>query len=241
MLNKKIAFALMVVLGLVAACKKSTTFDGAKIEVETNFRLGRVSTYTYNSDGTLNTISDNIGNRTLVDYSTGTALLTNYSSTGAVVSAISYQLNSANYADTAQGQYQLQNYRYTYTYDGNGQLTQQNTYTGGALSSVATYSISNKNVTQLNTSNAAGTSHSYDYYAYDASNTNSTGLQNHGYYFLGASSANVVLADVKINSNGDTTDIIKYKYHYDGSSRIDTMASYNRNGQLVDSMAYTYF
>lgn len=240
-MNHYKSFMLFAVLLFAAGCKKSNSFTGAKIYTLSDFRAGITYTYTYNSDGTVSTVQKSTGGKITYGYNSGTVLQSTVSSGGVTTDATSYSLNSSGYASSSQGQYLSQNSSAQYSYDDNGQLTEQKNFTSGTvLNSDLVYNNSNKDIVSLTTTNNGGTK-SYDYYTYNATVTNTLGVQNKGLNFLGVSNANIVLSDIKINQGGDTTDVISFRYHYDGSTRPDTIVSHNKSGFLVDSFAVTYY
>ncbi len=236
------ALVLVLLVTFNSACNKNGVFTGPKIYLLTDLKAGTVYTYTYNTDGTVSTVTENTG-KTTYTYNTSTSphtvLVDNYNFSGIISSAYTYFLNSNNVADSDQGQYTSANQSDTFLYDNNNQLTVWKHYILNNLATTYTYTNTNKNVTQLVTVSGAVTT--YDDYSYLPSNSNTIGVQDKGQYYLGISSNNLVAQDVKLNSQYDTTDIITYRYYYDSNSRVDTMASYHRNGVLIDSMAFTYY
>jgi len=221
-----------------SACKKVTqTFSGSKVLTANNLLAGYTETYTYNDDGNLVTVQRTPGNRTDYTYSGDTVLMQEYNGP-VLVSGMRYFLNGDAYADSSYGLVQAQNNSYTYAYDGNGQLTQLKAYAFGAYSSTTDYTVGNKNVTVAYTTQANGTNSSV-YYAFVNTVTNTIGNQNFGRGFLGIGNLNAPVTRVNINSNGDTTDVVQYKYGV-SNSNIVSMVSYNKQGVLVDSMTYTY-
>jgi hypothetical protein len=229
-----------LLLLLLAACGKGGLFTGAKIYQVTNIRTGVITTYTY--DGTNGGVSSIVvGNngKTEIAYNGNNVLVSQINPLGYTISGTSYTLNSSGYADTAEGQLQFQNLRASYQYDVNGMILQQRLYAAGACTEIDFYTNANKNLAQVLHQYQNGT-YDYDYYSYLLANGNTIGVQNYGQFYMGVSAANLVLNDVKIDQSGDTTEIISYRYRYNGTD-VDTVVSYNRAGQLVDSIAYTYY
>lgn len=242
-MKSKIIFAIFALLAIVPSCKKGSTFSGAKVYVQTDFRAGVISTYTYNSDGTVTTVQNNSGNirKITFQYSSGSVTTSSTNAANNTVDATTYTLNSSGYAQSSQGQFVSQNSSATYAYDGSGHLIEQKNYgVGNALVSDAVYSFPSTVATVLDFANAGGV-HTYHYYTYVTNIVYSMGVQNKGENYLGVSSNNPISVDYTVNQAGDTTDILTYRYHYDGSSRVDTFASHNKNGQLIDSMAFSYY
>ena len=238
-MRSKIFFCLIVMLAVIPACKKGSTFSGAKVYVLTDFKAGIIYTYTYNSDGTTNTIQKNIGGKTTFQYSSGNVLMSSINANNTTYDATSYTLNSAGYAQSSQGQFQSQNLSSTYTYDGSGHLIEQKNYRSGTLLNDAVYTFPSTVATERDiTTNGV---QAIDYYAYVTNITNSMGVQNKGENFLGVSSNNPISLDYVVNQAGDTIDIITYRYKYDGSPRVDTFSSYNKAGQRQDTMAFSYY
>jgi hypothetical protein len=237
-MKSKILFIFLVIILGIAACKKSSVFTGAKIYQQVNLKNGVMSTYTYNTDGSINTIQLNTGEKTTFAYGTNTVLMSQINNQSQTVSATSYFLNGSHYADSAYGEYQTQNSTFSYQWDGNDMLLQQNTYALGVAANIDFYTNANKNVEYVQHTTATTTT--YDYYGYLLANGNTIGVQNMGENFLGVSTANLVLTDVQLNINRDTTDIISYRYRYNGAN-VDTMVSYHRSGALKDSIAYNYY
>jgi hypothetical protein len=236
----KLAAVSLIVLFTVFGCKKSNgPFTGVKIYTRTDFKAGIIYTYTYNTDGSVSTIQKNIGGKTTYQYNGSNVLASVLNASGVTTDATSYIINSSGYADSSQGEYLSQNISATYTYDGNGQVLQQRNYTSHTLTSTLDYSNNNaKNLASVTTTYPNGT-HVYDYFNYSTSG-NTIGIQNMGMFYMGVNYANLPVVDVQLNNALDTTDIIVYHYHFDGSN-VDTMATYHRNGALKDSMAFTYY
>jgi len=240
----KIAVALVTFFVIISACKKSALFSGSKIATLTNYSPvggGYKETFTYNSDGRVATMVRNDGIKQAVYYSGDTVTVATLNGLGQTTDAVEYVLNGSGYAVSSQGEFVSQHNSGTYSYDGNGMWTQVNSYVNHTLTNTDNYTNNSaKNAVEIqHVSPTNGTS--YDYYNFYTSNGNTIGVQNMGEYYLGVSSANLISTDVKIATNGDTSDIISYRYRYDGSSNVDTMVSYNRAGHLVDSITYTYY
>lgn len=231
--------ALLFVLTLSCCKKTDTPFSGAKVITSTNLKAGYTDTYSYGTDGNVTVINRSNGEKRVFTYTGDTILMQYITSASVIASATKYLLHGAKYADTSFGLYQAQNNSNKYSYDGNGQLTQQKNYGFGVLTSVADYTLGNKNLVAVTNTNTSANTHTYQYYSY-ATNTNTIGNQNFGMGFLGVGSLYLPLKQVQTAQNGDTTNIITYRYHYDAGSNVDTMASYDRTGHLIDSLAYTY-
>ncbi len=240
-MKRKKIFIVLAVVAIIAGCGKGVPFDGAKIATVTNVKANYTTTYTYNADGAIASMKQNTGSKVTFQYNDSNVLQNNYTLGQNVSSAISYTKNAAGLVDTAQGEYLYGNYSYAFIFDGNSQITQQKNYVLGALQSTVTYTNVNKNVYKIDSNLVGSNTHFYDYYTYIPSNSNSIGVQNQGRFFLGASSANLVLSDVKIDNNLDTVDVISYRYRYDVNGFVDTLSSYHRTGQLIDSLIFTYY
>jgi len=240
----KIAVALVAFFAVISACKKSSLFSGAKINTLTNYSPvggGYRETFTYNANGTVATMVRNDGTKQAVYYSGDTVTVATLNGVGQTTSAVEYVVNGSGYATTSQGEFVNQHNSGSYSYDGNGMWTQVNSFVNHILSNTDNYTNNSaKNAVEVQHVSATnGTT--YDYYTFLTSNANTIGVQNMGQYYLGVSSANLISTDVQINQSGDTSDIISYRYRYDGSSNVDTMVSYHRNGTLADSITYTYY
>ncbi len=229
---------------VISACKKSTLFSGAKIYQLNNFSPvggGYSETFTYNTNGTVATMVKNNGIKQEAYYQGDTVTIATLNGLGQTTNATSYVLNSSGYATAWQGELVDRNNSGGYTYDANGMFTQATTYANHVLANTDNYTNNSaKNAVEIQHVNVAnGTT--YDYFTFLTSNANTIGVQNMGQYYLGVSSTNLISTDVQINQNGDTTDIISYRYRYNGSAYVDTMVSYHRNGALADSITYTYY
>lgn len=231
-------FVLAILALFLSSCKKpDDSFSGAKVLTASNLVANYTETYTYNGDGNLITIQRVPGNRTEYTYTGDTVLVQEFSAGSVLITGMRYILSGA-YTDTSYGLVQAQNNSYRYAYDGNGQLTQLKSYGFGALANTADYALSNKNVTSI-TYTYPNNTRNYVYFAYVNTVTNTIGNQNFGKGFLGIGTLHSPVTRVSINNNGDTTDVIQYKYGV-SSANIVSMVSYNRAGILVDSMTYTY-
>ena len=238
----KVFLALIILALTISQCKKNDlTFSGSKVNVLTNFRGGYIDTYTYGSDGNVTLIQRNIGDKVVYLYSGDTVIMQNFSGGTVLNSETNYVLHGQTCADTSFGKLQAQYSSAKYAYNSDNQLTEQKIYSSGTLTSLSEYTLVNKNTTELVTTTYPSNAVSYYYYSYNVSNTNTIGSQNFGKGFLGFGNVNPINTVVQLAQNLDTVGIITYRYHYDGNSNIDTMASYDRNGHLVDSMAYTYY
>jgi hypothetical protein len=238
---KRLPFYILVLLcALASSCKKTAeSFSGAKVLTATNMVAGYIDTYTYNSDGSVALIQRNSGEKVAFIYAGDSVSRRSINAASVVESITNYFLRGDTYADTSYGLVQAQNNSSTYAFNSDGQLVQQKNFAFGNPVLIADYSLTNKNVSSIAYTNPASNTHSYAYYSFGTA-TNSIGNQNFGQGFLGVGNLNVVNTCVQIAQNGDTTGIITYKYRYNGGSDIDTMVSYNRNGLLLDSMAYSY-
>ena len=242
----KIKFAIVLVtcFVVISACKKTGVFSGSKINTITNYSPstgGYSETFTYNENGTVATMVRTDGIKMAVYYQGDTVTVATVNGLGQTTSATEYILNSSGWADTSQGQFVAQHNSNSYTYDVNGQLTLLKTFVNHVLTSQDIYQYnSGKNNNYTQHINSSGVS-TYDYYVLAASNANTIGVQNMGEYYLGVSSADLIQTDVQLNQNLDTTDIISYRYRYDGSANVDTMVSYHKSGALKDSITYTYY
>ena len=239
----KIAVVLVTFFVIISACKKSSLFSGAKINTLNNYSPGAgfSETFTYNSNGTVATQQKNNGVKIVYYYSGNTVTMATVNGLGQTTSATEYILNSSGYADSSQGQFIAQHNSGAFSYDANGNWTQVKAYVDHNLNSTDNYTNNSaKNVVEIQHINASGGT-TYDYLTYFTSNNNSIGVQNMGQYYLGVSSANLVHTDIQIGVNLDTTDVITYRYRYDGSGNVDTMVAYHRNGTLADSITYTYY
>ncbi|HLP52703.1 MAG TPA: hypothetical protein VK154_17565 [Chitinophagales bacterium] len=231
---------LLLSLVFVTACKKEhPAFSGAKVLSATNLRAGFVDTYTYNGDNNIAIITNNSGDHTTFTYKGDTVIMESLINGTVVASATVYLLRGDAYADTSYGLYQSQNSSAKYTYDGNGQLTRQENYAYGSVTSTSAITLTNKNATTtINDNITAGTQTRYDY-AYNTT-LNTIGNQNFGKGFLGVGNLYLPTTRVQLNQNGDTLGIVNYRYGLDDNSRVALMTSYDRNGALVDSIAYAY-
>ncbi len=233
------AVLVSFLVALSSCSKPDTSFSGAKVLSNTNFIGGYIDTYTYNSDGNVGVVERNLGSKIVFTYSGDSILAQQVNASNIVTSATVYLLHGQQQADSSYGQLQSLNNSAKYLYDANHQLMQQKTYAYGNLTAVTDYTIGNKNIASLAYTIPASGAVTRTYYSY-GSTTNTIGNQNFGKGFLGIGCLNVVASAVQLNSNGDTIGVITYKYHLDDNSNIDTMASYDRYGHIVDSMAYTY-
>lgn len=231
-------FLLCFCLSLACCKKEEASFSGAKVITNTNMRAGYIDTYTYNSDGSVSEITRNIGGKTVFSYS-GDTVLMQYISAASVVSSATRYIRQGTYADTSFGFYQAANNSAKYAYNSDGQLTQQKNYAFGSLSSTSDFTLASKNPVSITTTNAGTGTHVYTYYSY-GTNSNTIGNQNFGMGFLGVGSLYLPTAQVRLAENGDTTAIISYTYHYNGDSNVDTLVTHDRNGFVIDSMAYSY-
>jgi hypothetical protein len=241
---KKIAVVLVALFVIISACKKTNSFSGAKVYQLNNFSPvggGYSETFTYNASGDVATMVKNNGIKQSVYYQGDTVTVATLNGLGQTTSAIEYILNGSGYAITWQGEFVDRNNSGGFAYDGNGMLTQATTYANHTLANTDNYTNNSaKNAVEIQHVNVAnGTT--YDYFTFLTSNNNTIGVQDFGQYYLGVSSSNLISTDVQINQAGDTTDIISYRYRYNGSAYVDTMVSYHRNGLLADSITYTYY
>ena len=243
-MKTKFAVVLVTLFVVISACKKTSVFSGSKVKTMANFSPGSggyIQTYTYNANGTVSTMVRNDGIKMIVYYQGDTVTVATVNGLGQTTSATEYILNTSGWADTSQGQLVAQHNSNSYQYDANGHLTQLKTFVNHILTAQDNYTINSaKNNTYTQHINSSGVS-TYDYYVFASSNANTIGVQNTGQYYLGVSSTNLIQTDVQLNQNLDTTDIVSYRYRYDGSSNVDTMVSYHRNGNLKDSVIYTYY
>lgn len=237
----KIAVVLVAFFVAVSACKKNTPFSGAKINTLNDFVAGYSETFTYNANGTVSTIVRSDGTRQAVYYSGDTVTVATLNGLGQTTSAIDYILNSSAYADTSQGQFVDQHNSAAYTYDGNGMLTVVKTYVNHVLKNTDNYTNNSAKNAVVIQHITPGSGVTYDYFTFLNSNGNTIGVQNMGEYYLGVSSADLIAEDVQINQTLDTTDIITYRYRFNGSSDVDTLVAYHRDGLLADSITYTYY
>lgn len=247
--SKTFTLILIAILLAVGACKKNQPFQGPKLYHKYDMRAANTTTYTYNSDGSIQKISCTAGGDTNFYYSGDTVLENDYFN-GALSGGYLYFKNSSGWADSAVGVYGLQELSYYYSYDAYDMFTQTKQYlkTGSSPVLQVTYNYTNsgKNIYELNTVDATNGTQTYDYYTFFSSNTNSIGVQNQGKYHLGASATSPTSSDIFINNSKDTIYTIKYRYAYDGSGRIDTMVGYKTlygelTGTQVDSLAFDYY
>jgi len=245
----KLAVLLVAFVLVISACKKNGVFSGSKIYTLNDYSpgAGYSETFTYNSsNGSIATLVRNDGQKFIYYYSGDTVTAAQVNGLGQTTSSVEYYTNSSGYADSSQGQLIAQHNSNAYTYDVNGMYTQVKTYVNHVLNSTDNYTNNSaKNLVEVQHINASNVS-TYDYYTYFTSNNNTIGVQNMGQYYLGVSSTNLIETDVQINSALDTTDIITYRYRYDGSGNVDTMVAYhtyhnNLYGTLADSVTYTYY
>lgn len=238
----KISVALVALFVVISACKKTTVFNGAKINTLNDFVHGYSASFTYNENGTINTIVKTNGIKQQVYYSGDTVTVATLNGVGQTTSADIYVLNGSGYAASWQGEFVDQHNSGAYSYDGNGNVTQSLIYSNHVLASTDNYTNNSaKNAVEIQHINASTGVTTYDYLEYLNSNGNTVGVQNMGQYYLGVSSANLKATDVQIGQQGDTVDVISYRYRYNGSSDVDTLVSYHKNGTLADSITYIYF
>jgi YD repeat-containing protein len=224
----------------ITGCKKEDpSFSGAKVLTTTHLLGGLVDVYTYNSSGNVSLITHSSGDKTVFTYTGDTVLMQYIIGNTVVSSATEYLLRGQKYADTSLGFYQAQNNAAKYTYNSDGQLTEQKNYAFGSLSSTYDFTITNKDVVSSTNTNASNGTHTTSYYAY-STNTNTIGNQNFGMGFLGVGTVYLPTTQVQIGANGDTTGILTYKYHYNADTYVDTLVIHDRNGHVIDSLAYSY-
>jgi hypothetical protein len=242
----KILAVILTCLIIVSACKKNAVFSGSKVYTLNDYSpgAGYKATFTYNADGTIATQVRNNGVKIIYYYSANgdTVTAAQVNAIGQTTTATEYFLNSSKYADTAQGQLINQHNSNAYTYDVNGMWTQVKTYVDHALKNTDNYTNNSaKDAVEIqHVSPTTGTT--YDYFTFFTSNANTIGVQNMGQYYLGVSSANLIQTDVQVGTVAtDTTDIITWRYRYDGSGNVDTAVAYHRTGTLADSVIYTYY
>jgi hypothetical protein len=233
-------YAALCLLFVLSCNKNDPSFSGAKVKTVTNFIGGYIDTYTYNSDGNVVLVQRNLGDKTVYTYKGDTVIMQSINGASVTYSETDYVLHGQKCAAESFGKLQAQNSSAQYTYDANNQLTEQKNYGLSSLTSTVDYYIPNKNPTTVTTTLSNGTK-SYLYMDYYTSNNNTIGTQDFGKGFLGYGSAYALKTVVHVGANNDTTDVVAYRYKYDGSSNIDTLVSYSRNGALVDSMAFTYY
>ena len=239
MKNLFLASLFCLVLSIACCKKEDPAFSGAKVLTTTHLLGGYIDTYTYNSSGNVESIAHSTGDKTIFIY-TGDTVLMEYVIGGTVVStATEYLLHGQKYADTSFGLYQAQNNSAKYAYNSDGQLTQQKNYAYGLLNSTYDFTLNGKNIVNSTNTVASSSTQTHSYYAYSTS-TNTIGNQNFGMGFLGVGNVYTPTVQVQIGSNGDTTNIITYKYHYNSSSYVDTLVTHDRNGHVIDSLAYSY-
>ena len=241
-MKTKVVVLLLASLLVISACKKAGIFTGSKIYTLNNYTAGYKETFTYNSsDGSIATLVRNDGVKIVYYYSGDTVTAAQVNGIGQTTNATTYIKNSSGYADSAQGEFISQYNSNAYTYDANGMWTGVKSYVHHAHTTSDTYTNNSaKNLVEVQHTNSSNTS-TYDYYTYYLSNNNTVGVQNMGQYYLGVSSTNLVQTDIVIGAALDTTDIITYRYRYDGSGNVDTLVAYHRNGTLADSITYTYY
>lgn len=227
------------VLSITGCKKEDPGFSGAKVLTTTHLLGGLVDVYTYNTSGNVSLITHSSGDKTVFTYTGDTVLMQYIIGNTVVSSATEYLLRGQKYADTSIGFYQAQNNAAKYTYNSDGQLTQQKNYAFGALSSTYDYTLVSKDVTSVVNTNASNGTFTALHYAY-STNTNTIGNQNFGMGFLGVGTVYLPTTQVQIGSNGDTTGILTYKYHYNADTYVDTLVIHDRNGHVVDSLAYSY-
>lgn len=242
-MRSKYLVVLSTLALLIAACNKNTglVYTGDKVATKNDCINGITYTYTYNSDGLVASIAESTGDKTLYSYIGDTVLIQIYNSANILTSGYTYWLNSKDLADTAKGMLLDQNHSYSYSYNSDYRLLQMKSYAYGNLKTIDNYNIVSKNISYVEHINIDNNTRIIDRYDYYPSNGNTLGNQSMGQSFLGVQTANLIRTNSKVDNNGDTTDVITYRYHFDGSSRADTVATYNRAGQRIDSVIYTYY
>jgi hypothetical protein len=245
-MNHKIAALSITILIILAACNKSQPFAGPKIYKKVDMRSGVVSTYVYNTDGTVASISSNTGSDTTFQYLGDTVYEVDRANNGSIIAGYYYFKNSSGFADSVQGLFSQQNYSFTYAYNGYDIIDLAKTYLNRVVQQTYNYTTSGKNIYELNTVNNTAGTQTYNYYQFFTANSNSIGVQDQGKYFLGASPASPTEKDIFINNSLDTVYTITYRYAYDGSGRIDTLVSYKRQQGAItftqlDSIAFSYY
>lgn len=241
--SKSVILLLLLTFG---ACKHPgpTVYTGSKIDTALNCINHQLTTYTYDDEGNIATIQISQGNRTVFTFSGDSLVEDIFNGAGVLIAGYVYYINN-QVADSGHGIGQYAHQTYSYSYDDNYMLTQILEYGSGILDSTITYSNGNKNIIDIEAQAASNNTHFFDYFTYYLSNGNTLGNQAIGENYLGTQTNNLIQTDVKIDNNGDTTDIIRYRYRYDTSGRPDTVSTYSdygsNHGELLDSFIYTYY
>ena|ERR1043165_658875 len=237
MKNLPFALAVLLLFAIAGCGPKGSDFSGARVATNTHLIGGQVDSYVY-ENGKVIQINHSTGDKTYYSYIGDTVLMQDIIGGTVVSNGTLYTLGGDKYADTAIGLYQSQNNAASFLYNPDGQVWQMKSYSHGSLLYTYNYLISLKNVTIITALNPTNGSRTYTYIDYSTT-TNTIGNQNFGMEFLGVGTTYMPTKRVTLDENYDTLGVVYYRWR-NNTGNIDTLTTYDRNGHVIDSLAYSY-
>ncbi len=233
----------------VSACKKEETkqvFNPLTTRVKTisNNTAGTTETYTYDSENRVTLIQNSNGSKTEFDYNGDTLTQTNFDNTGAVLNMEVILLDSFGLASNSVTTDPAGNILsfHQYYFNSNQEKTDKNDYNNAYIQTGKyEWRWSDGNLVQYSIYDSTVTTKVYDtYYWYYDPATTSVGNINKGQKFWGADSKYLMRKYIQ-NSYLYGNSLFTFEYTLDELQRLTSMKTYNYQGQLENTITYTYY
>lgn len=240
-----VAFLLL----FVSACKKEEpkqVFNPLTTRVKTiaNSAAGTTETYTYDAENRVTLIQNSNGIKTEFNYFGDTLTQTNFDNAGAIINIETILLDSfglaGNSVTTDATGTILSFHQYYFNWE--QQLTDKNDYNDAYVpTGKSEWRWNNGNMIQSIIYDSTFTNKIYDtyYWYYDPAST-SVGNINKGQKFWGADSKYLMRKYIQ-NSYLYGNTLFTFEYTLDDLQRLTSMKSYDYQGQLVNTISYTYY
>lgn len=226
MITMKLIFKVCVILSffsiIIFSCKKDKNNYNNNVvpsipKISTvTYKSGTTSStniFSYNSNGTLNILTESDGSYTKYEYAGTKIAVKSYNNSGILTKTDTLTLNSSGLAVN----YSSSNSYTTYEYDVNGYLKKELKYNYNVLTDSTLYKILDGNTTTISLN---GIQQPYNYlveYQFLTDKVNTIGNENGGITFLGKQNFNLPQS---YTVSGSMQYSMVYTYEYDSKGRV---------------------
>jgi|GEM_PF-4968521 len=242
MKTHKALLTLIAFSSLTAFVFNTTNNNSGKLKTVHNYLSNKDRTYIYLPDGRLSSTEDTYFERISYDYAGDSIVYWHWFNNNRQWVTDTLILNEKGLIETSISGDKVTKYKYNNI----NYCTAYDTYKRDKLLSSAKMKIENSNEVERIYTRYGKTKKDKPevyrhYYQYSLAQTNNLTHQNTGIPFWGAISKNVLTRFIALNEKGDTIKNETYTYQFDTLGRMLQMSHHFTNGQISDSVGYTYY
>ncbi len=226
------------ILFLLLTAAIITSFQSSPIRIKktVNLKTGSITEYFYDSIGRIVKVQNSNGAKTTYEYAGNRIIKFLSSPSTGETSVDTFFINSQNRVATIKSS---NGFISKCDYDSKGKFIKIENYDGGNFIGKSVWKWDGENLHTNIAYNSKGDVLSTINYFY-TQNANTISQTYTGMEFMGQDSKHLVKESLSVWN--DTT-LLTYKYQFDTqrAMKLKLKASYNKKGELIDSIAYTYY